>query len=211
MERRRFLELWRRCRCGACEAEAAAVFTELQRRYDEPWRHYHTVAHIAYCLERFDEVRDRLHQPDAVELALWFHDAVYDPRADDNEARSAALALACLDEEADPALRDRVRELILATRHCVPPRDHDQRYLCDIDLCSFARPWALFLRDTRALRAEKAFVPDAEFYPRRLRMLETLLARPHFFHTSAFRWRFEAAVRANLQRAVAALRARGYG
>src|SRR4030042_1627249 len=75
---------------GAC-GDSPAVFADLDRRYREPGRFYHTWEHVAECLADRDAAHDLCDTPAEVELALWFHDAVYDPRASDNEARSAAL------------------------------------------------------------------------------------------------------------------------
>lgn len=87
----RFLELLRRL---DLEPHAGSVFRLVAEHYSEPGRHYHTLEHIGYCLHRLDDVRHLLRDADAAELALWFHDTVYDPSRDDNELRSAFFSTA---------------------------------------------------------------------------------------------------------------------
>src|SRR5215207_157618 len=81
---------WRRC-AGALAARpiGPAVFDELVARYSEPHRKYHTLQHLAECLAHFEAVRDLAEQPAEVEMALWFHDAIYDTQRHDNEEKSA--------------------------------------------------------------------------------------------------------------------------
>ena len=67
------------------------VYADLDWRYRGPGRFYHTWEHVADCLAELEASPGLCDRPEAVELALWFHDAVYDPRAGDNEARSAEL------------------------------------------------------------------------------------------------------------------------
>ena len=88
----RWTALWPRA--GA--SIPAGWYERLTAAYAEPHRHYHNQQHIAECLAEFDQARHLALQPEAVELALWFHDAVYDPKAGDNEEQSAALAQRCL-------------------------------------------------------------------------------------------------------------------
>lgn len=66
---------------------------ETAERYNEPHRHYHNMSHLT---ELLDEIADAGYSSEdyriAMALVAIFHDAVYDPRKQDNEERSAKLA-----------------------------------------------------------------------------------------------------------------------
>ena len=205
LDRGRFEALWER-RIGA---GAGAVFAELEARYREAHRRYHTPAHVVHCLGCFDLAADRMEDPDAVEMALWFHDAIYDVPARDNESRSAELFAARAGGRGEERFRSKVHRLIMATTHREPPVTIDESFIVDIDLSSFGLPWEEFLRDSRAVREEFAMVPDARFYPGQKKFVESLLARPAFCFTEFFRNRHEARVRKNVERLFAELQAQG--
>src|SRR5262245_82205 len=76
--------------------DAPGMFAAVVRQYAQPPRAYHNLGHIAHCLEEFDRARRLARNPLAVEGAIWFHDAIYDSRAADNESRSAEWATALL-------------------------------------------------------------------------------------------------------------------
>ena len=176
-------------------------------RYAEPHRAYHTAEHIARVLPLLDAVRARLRQPDEAELALWLHDLVYDPRAADNEAQSAELAAEWLAAGGAQAERgERVRALIMATRHAAPPAEHDARYVVDADLSILGAPPAAFDRYEGQVRQEYGFVPEADWRTRRAALLRRFLAQPRLFLTEEFA-RFEAPARTNLARSIARLEA----
>lgn len=177
----------------------------------EPHRAYHTLDHLAACLDELDRVRDLAREPDVVELALWFHDARYDPLAHDNEARSAVWARQFADAVGLPRLGDRLAALVLATRHDANPADGDPladdpdgALLLDVDLSILGQPADVYDGYERAVRREYASVPDVLFTAGRRRILASLLARPAIFRTPAMAARYEAAARANLSRAMAA-------
>ena len=205
MDRKRFEALWSR-RIGA---GAGAVFDQLDTLYREPHRRYHTAAHIEHCLRQFDFAADRMDESDVVEMALWFHDAIYDVPGKENELRSAELFAARADGRGSEQFRSEVHRLIMATTHRAPPETLDESFIVDIDLSSFGLPWEEFLRDSRAVRAELPHVSDAEFYPRQRKFLESLAARPEFCFTEFFRDRHEARARRNIERLCAQLDARG--
>src|SRR5687767_15987416 len=95
--------------------------TELSALYRLPGRHYHGLAHIEALLALADECHGELADPQAVEAAIWFHDAIYDSRRSDNEARSASLAADKLSSRASPEQMSRIVAMIEATAtHTLP-------------------------------------------------------------------------------------------
>ena len=206
LDRPRFESLWSR-RIGD---GAGAVFDQLDRLYGESHRRYHTAEHIEHCLRQFDLAADRMDEPDAVEMALWFHDAIYDIPAKDNELRSAELFAALAGGRGSERFRAQVHDLVMATTHLdPPPRTLDESFMVDIDLSSFGLPWDEFLLDSRAVRAELPHLSDAEFYPGQRRFLESLAARSRFCFTDFFRERHENRARSNIAKLCSILKEGG--
>ena len=202
---KRFDALWRR----SSPSDGAAVYAELCRRYRAPYRHFHNLDHIKDCLHHVDEVAPLLDDPDAVELAVWFHDAVYEIGASTNERRSAEMFLE-LSQNLSARLRRRVCGLILATRHTETPQGNDRRFIVDIDLAGFGASWDVFMRNGALLRREFAAQTDVQYHKGQVAFLQRLQRRPRFFSTDHFRDRYEATARENLQRLLEDLTRRGY-
>jgi predicted metal-dependent HD superfamily phosphohydrolase len=193
------------CRRLGAAADASSLAADLLARYREPRRAYHGLDHLRDCLEQLDTAPPEGSDRDRVEAALWFHDAIYDPLAGDNEARSAELARRSLEGLGVAAAAARqVAELVLETRHLEPPADPDARLLCDVDLSVLGREPAVFERYERGIRTEYALVPEALYRRERAAVLRRLLQRRPLFATRHFRRRYEQAARANLARALAA-------
>lgn len=183
------------------------LMNQLVGAYSERQRHYHTLQHLRECLAQFDAAATLARRPAEVELALWFHDAVYDPQRHDNEERSAdwarasVLAAGCAADVAE-----RVAALVLVTRsHVAPGGDADAALLLDIDLSILGAAPARFDEYERQVRAEYAHVPDADFRAGRARVLQGFLARERIYATDAFHDALEARARDNLRRSLAAL------
>lgn len=187
-------------RLGA-QGTGHSAFDLLAQAYAEPGRAYHNTEHILDCLSQLDLSRTLARQPDEVEAALWFHDAVYAPGAPDNEDRSARLAETTLAAGAAPlSTRSRVAELVLATRHLTLPRDPDAKLLCDIDLSILGREPPVFDRFERAIRREYAHVAESDYRQARAAVLAGFLRRESLYQTQYFRERFEQQARTNLNR-----------
>jgi predicted metal-dependent HD superfamily phosphohydrolase len=206
----RFVALWNRCAVDGDAAKAASVYADLARRYAEPHRRYHTFAHINHCLGQLDLASGLMDNGDAVEMGLWFHDVIYNPRASDNELKSAQLFTGFANPSMDGAFSRSVYDLIMVTAHPEDPKCRDEEFMVDIDLSSFALPWQEFKRDSAAVRSEYAYLPDDRFFAGQIRFLRELLARPTFFFTAFFRDRYEASARKNITRHIDQLQARGY-
>ncbi|MEP6815627.1 MAG: hypothetical protein ABI873_08770 [Marmoricola sp.] len=181
--------------------------------YDDPSRGYHDLRHLSEVFMRLDELMPEAHpEHDAVLLAAWFHDAVYESATsagDGNEERSAIMAERELATgDAPPMLIDEVARLVRLTAHHRPaPDDLNGQLLCDADLAILAADPARYGDYVAGVRAEYADVPDESFRRGRLAILQDLLAKESLFDSPVARARWEAAARANLQAEVNGLSA----
>jgi predicted metal-dependent HD superfamily phosphohydrolase len=179
----------------------------LLRHYCEPHRLYHNIGHIGACLGQLDLALDHVADPMAVELALWFHDVIYDPHAPDNERQSAEYWRIHANGFVAPELVDKVHELILLTIHDEEPAEPSGQYLVDIDLSGFGQDRSLFERDGDSIRREYPHLSDRRYYANLFRFLKPMLERPNVYRTAFFRERYEARARMNIQRELARIAA----
>jgi predicted metal-dependent HD superfamily phosphohydrolase len=166
--------------------------------YDSPPRAYHNWGHVEACLAELSHVRDRCDRPDLVEIAIWFHDAVYDPTRNDNEQRSAHAAAAAMKASCSVEDIAVVRHLILDTRHAAEPATNDGKLIVDIDLAILGQPPAAFAAYEAAIRQEYAHVADADFAKGRAAVLRKFLDGLVIYRTGYFHKRYEEVARQNL-------------
>ena len=205
---KRFVALWHRCVKPGLPDDAEASWKDLRDRYGEPHRRYHNLCHVYYCLRQIDLAASLMDDPDAGEMSIWYHDVIYEPRAKDNEKRSAGLfAWYGVDRFADEFVSN-VRHLILATEHPEVVTSGDACYITDVDLSSFALPWEDFHRDNEHLREEQTDLSDTTYYAGKKRFLINLAARPRIFRTDFFHDLYEEQARNNIQRYLAELHSR---
>ncbi|MCC6746084.1 MAG: N-methyl-D-aspartate receptor NMDAR2C subunit [Deltaproteobacteria bacterium] len=192
----------RAARAAGANRPADGVVADLLARYAEPRRHYHTLTHVLDCLSLFDRFEALAERPAEVELALWFHDAVYDPERSDNEAESARLADEALRVlEVPEPCRTRVVRAIEATRHH-DATEGDAALLVDLDLAILGADAESFRRFEEQIRSEYAQVPDALFRMGRRQVLAGFLGRPRIYRHTRLAELFEGPARANLARRI---------
>jgi predicted metal-dependent HD superfamily phosphohydrolase len=203
----RFESTWQRL---SHRTDGDAIGQALLDLYAGEARYYHTIDHIDFCLEVFDEVSDQCDNPDAVELAIWFHDAIYDFPVEENERLSAEYFMNVSQGRLPEDLRRVVFEQVMVTDHRRVPEDTDQKILTDIDLSSFGRPWERFISDGLNVRRELNYLEDDVFYQRQIAFMKNLLDREHFYATPWFQDNFEPTARQNLQQYLGTLAERGF-
>ena len=209
---RRFRTLWgRSVATNVDPADADPAWSALARGYTEPHRRYHDLGHLDHCLHGLDLAATVAGDPDALELAIWFHDVVNEPGAGDNEWRSAELFKRLLGPFMSPQRVHRIHQLILTTTHREQPDGGDERFIADIDLSSLAKPWPRFLADSAELRAEEPGKSDEDYFRAKVRFFRGLLGRTRLFNTLPFQLRYEGQGRENIRRFIALLAKRGYG
>jgi predicted metal-dependent HD superfamily phosphohydrolase len=183
-----------------------ATYDRLVAAYGARGRHYHTVEHLAACLRELDSARTVAEFPAEVEIALWFHDAVYKSRARDNEARSAAWAATFLEAGGCAATaRERVERHIMATRHSEAKASGDTALVVDVDLSILGQPPEVYRQFEADVRREYWWVPAAIFRRERARILRSFIERLHIYRLGTFRDRYEAQARRNVGEALSAL------
>lgn len=185
--------------------EAPGLVDPLLDRWSEPHRRYHTLDHLAAVLQAVDDLAEPCHDRQLVALAAWYHDAVYEIGASNNEAASAELARGELSPYLGQDRATAVGRLVeLTADHRVAPGDHDGALLCDADLAVLAGPEPDYRSYSAAVRQEYASVPEAAFRAGRSRVLANLLASGPLFRTGKGA-ALEAAAEANLRREIAEL------
>jgi len=190
--------------CAALGVEptvAQPAFADLAARYAHPDRHYHNLSHLRHVLETLDQLKHLAQDLPALLFAAWFHDAVYDARAQDNEEQSALLAQDVLERLRVPkSLIERIADLILLTKtHSAVPDDIDGQLLLDADLAILGATEAEYRQYAAAIRREYAWVAETDYRAGRAAVLKRFSERPAIFHCRPMRDQFERSARCNLR------------
>lgn len=188
--------------------EAQAAFDEVVGRHREPHRRYHTVRHVTWVVRHIHHLAssEQVDDIDAVVAAAFFHDAVYDATASDNEEQSAALAERVLvDLGWSPARAGRVGSLVRATAQHESSEDAGTNVLVDADLAVLGSEPAAYEAYVVGVRAEYGHVDHDAWRVGRGAVLHGLLDRAPLYATAAGRARWEARARANVAAELASL------
>lgn len=182
------------------------TYNTLIRAHAEPHRFYHTLDHIAACLRHLDSVRDITERPDEIEMALWFHDAVYAPFSATNEEDSAEWAADWLQAcGAEKPVFSRIADLILATKSHKAPEGTDGQFMLDIDLSILGTPSDIYDEFELNIRREYKRVPAFIFRKKRKAILQGFLDRDRLYNTGYFFDKLESNARINLIRTISDL------
>jgi len=183
---------------------ATAWHARLLAAYTESQRAYHSLQHLDECLRVFDEAKASglIQRPDLIEMALWFHDAVYDTKSSENEALSARMVVEAL---GDTETAREVARLILLTKSHQPGDGPDDAWIIDIDIAIFAQTPERVMEYERQIREEYAWVPDAVYREKRAEILIGFLNRERLYLTAWAGDRFERRARENLRGLIAGL------
>lgn len=176
------------------------MFATLQRLHSQRHRHYHTAAHINACLRHLDARSALAIRPDLIEIALWFHDAVYKPFSKTNESDSAKVARDFLHGHLPFDDVKTVETMITLTRTHGHTDDPDTALMLDIDLSILATPADVYDGYTRDIRREYRWVPGPMFRKGRAKMLRHFLAMDRIYKTETLRREWDAKARVNMAR-----------
>ena len=160
---------------------AGRAFEDVCQHYAGPGRFYHTLDHVQDVLGAVEGLSHHARNLNAVTLAAWLHDVIYDSRASDNEERSATYAERLCEQSSIPDGR-LVASLILQTKVHDAGEDADAQVLLDADLAILGASEPVYQSYAQQIRREYAWVPEADYRQGRRRVLESFLSRPKIFH-----------------------------
>lgn len=173
--------------------------------YTADGRHYHDARHVAKCLAWLERFRHLAERPEEIAMAIWFHDAVYDPQRNDNEELSAEWARNFLESVgADGHVTNRIEGMILATKtHEVA--EGDGALMMDIDLAILGTDADSFDIFEQDVRREYAWVPADKYRAGRAAVLQEFFERDPMYRIPEFRTELESIAKENLGRRIAEL------
>ncbi len=195
-----FVQLWNQASLQVDAAHVEEVWEHITRGYSEPHRFYHSQRHILFCLRQFERVEDTLGASVAISLALWFHDLILDPAANDNEEQSTQLFERLAKGHLPAGVIDKTSALIMSTRHIDAPLNFDESFIQDIDLSSMGESWDSFVRDVDDLRKEYSHLSDEAFKEVTINFYHKMLGREKIYTSDYFHEHCEQVARDNIRR-----------
>jgi len=175
----------------------------ISTHYEEPTRFYHTLTHIQELFAYRDKFSDSFEEPHLVDLAIWFHDVIYDPNAEPgrNEDDSAVIFANFVNQMTlSEKQRKKVFDWIVATKHhrSQPSDSADFRLFMDMDMAILGKSWDEYLVYTKLVKQEFSQIPQWKWCFGRTWFVCGTLNSKRIFATDEFHRAFEVRARANL-------------
>ncbi|ENV62928.1 hypothetical protein F949_01770 [Acinetobacter junii NIPH 182] len=180
-------------------SEPQKIFNKLIAAYNEKQRAYHTLQHLYECLVLLDSIRPDLKDAYSVELALWFHDAIYDPQAKDNELKSAELFEQYLSQDLSIDIVQKIKRWIVATQKHEATDELDLQFLLDIDLAIIAASPERYEEYEQQIQQEYAWVDTEVYSIKRKEVLTHFYQTEPLYQTEYFQHSFEQRAKMNLK------------
>ena len=163
------------------------LWEEIEKRYSQNSRHYHTHSHLEDLLKQLLEVREKIEDWDTALFALYYHDIIYSPLKSDNEKQSAALAAQRMSQVDVPWQRiERCKGLVLATKNHLHSSSSDTNYFTDADLAILGQDLETYKNYVQNVRKEYSIYPDRIYNPGRKKVLRSFPGNGQNLQDTAF-------------------------
>ncbi len=197
----KLIEQWKSLylRLGGRENEAEVVIMPLMSLYSPKHRPYHNLDHISISIDELHKVKHLSDNPDEIEFAIWMHDAIYNPKLEDNEEKSADLAQIIANAIGLPKEKGkRIYTLVMATKHNNYESTNDGKLIADIDMIILGVTKSEFDKYSREIEQEYSFVDKLTYTKHRIKFVKNMLAKDRIYQTDYFRNKYEQQARQNL-------------
>lgn len=186
------------------------TYIDLQTRaalvtlHSEKHRHYHTLDHVYDCLSKLEtyahDTKQHYDSFSIVETAIWFHDAVYNPRSKANEENSVELFMSVFGSKHDLSHKTlgQICGCIIGTKTHNPFSEED-KIMCDIDLSILGAERKCYAQYQYDVWKEYNFVPHDKFIIGRSAFLNGMLKKADIFSLPYFKNLYEKQARENME------------
>jgi len=177
------------------------LWDEIEKQYSGSKRFYHNINHLENLLKQLTEVRDQINDWDTILFTLFYHDIIYKAYRNDNEEKSAALAMKRLKMLTYPV--DKINlcfSQIVATKSHSVSSDNDTNLFTDADLSILGQEWNVYSAYSKNVRKEYSIYPDILYTPGREKVLTHFLGMARIFKTDYFFTNLEEQARLNLKK-----------
>lgn len=177
------------------------LFRNLINQYSDKSRYYHNSTHIQKMLDFSLAFSDKIMEPEVVQLAIYYHDVIYNSLSKNNETDSASLAVQQLSKTTFSAEKIKLTEqFILSTQKHLPLTEHpDVYYFLDFDLAILGTSEDIYQDYAEKIQKEYKWVPSFLYTKNRTKVLEHFLSRKEIYFTEIFRNEYESVARKNMQ------------
>ncbi len=176
------------------------VLLGLFKAYSSQGRYYHTLEHIEQVLATLNDLRSLSQNYAAIEFAAWFHDAVYNPKANDNEEKSAEYAAMILKGlEIPSSIIEDVYSLIIETKYHQSTEDIDSKIFLDADLSILGASATKYKKYAQLIRKEYLWLSPVKYRTGRKQVLQSFLNRERIYFTEKMFFALEQQARENIK------------
>lgn len=182
------------------ESVINSFWNEIEKKYSGRRRHYHTLAHLQSLIGQLNEYRQVINDWDTLLCSVFYHDIVYNVLKNDNEEKSADLAVKRLSILSVPT--DKVtscHKQILATKSHLFSDNDDTNLFIDADLSILGQSPGVYQHYCLQIRKEYSIYPDIVYKPGRKKVIIHFLRMQRIFKTAQFYDKYELQARENLQ------------
>ena len=179
---------------------ADKFWSEIVVHYNNPQRYYHTLDHLNSLTSELLTLKKMISDWTTIVFSIAYHDIIYNPLKNDNEEKSAELAMARLAILNLPIAQiNKCKEQILATKSHRLSDNRDTNYFTDADLAILGAGPNSYKTYAEAIRKEYKFYPDLVYNPGRRKVLKHFLNMNSVYKTDHFRHKYEAKARENME------------
>jgi predicted metal-dependent HD superfamily phosphohydrolase len=178
-------------------------YSDLEHEYKTS-RYYHDLNHIEHLLNYMNDFYLCLEDKLILELAIWFHDSIYNSKSKDNEINSVFYLINFLNNVPNFNLLNfkfsvPVFKMILCTRHNNTSTTRLEKIMCDIDLRDGFNE-GHYMDNSINIKKEFSHLSDEEWIEGRINFLNDFLKRKRIYQTDEYYNKYEEQAKLNLNK-----------